>query len=101
MSSYNLKAKNKKSGEIEEFEVIPNNDYKKTGTNNVLDSRVFKMEYEVLDNAPVEDWEERFDKQFVVDNGEDVEPVFKDQSDVNLVKQFIREIIQNNDKKGL
>ena len=49
----------------------------------------------------VEEWEESFDKQFVVNNGEDVELVFKDQSDVSSVKQFIRELIQNNDKKGL
>jgi len=47
-----IKAKNKITNQIEEFEVIPNYDYKKVGTSNVWDNRVFKMEYELTSTPP-------------------------------------------------
>ena len=47
-----IKAKHKYTGEICEFVEIISPEYQKVGTNNVLDNRVFKMEYEIIDDEP-------------------------------------------------
>jgi hypothetical protein len=46
------------------------------------------------------DWEERFDKEFIKDNGHDTEPSFKDPNgDVGPVKSFIKELLEFTKKE--
>lgn len=48
------------------------------------------------------DWRERFDEQFVKDNGGDIEPSFKDSNgDVGPVRVFIQELLKEERERTL